>query len=91
MNSTKHARVRSQQRGIPPLIVEWLMEFGATTRSHGAEKVFFDKSARQRLKKTFGEKVIDRLGDLLDTYLVVGDDQTLVTVAYRQKRIQRHG
>ena len=48
---TNHARVRLQQRGIPPAALEVLLDFGRVRHVHdrGREIVFFDKAARARL------------------------------------------
>lgn len=89
MNMTNHAQIRSKQRGIPPLIVEWLQTFGATEHTHGAVKRYFDKSARRRLAHAVGEQVVDRLGDLLNIYIVETSDW-VVTVGHRSERIRRH-
>ncbi len=89
MNLTNHARARAQQRGIPPLIVEWLQIFGASEYAHGAVKRYFNKAARRRLAQAVGEQVVDRMGDLLNIYIVEGDD-AIVTVAHRTERIRRH-
>lgn len=85
---TYHAQVRMQQRGIPPLIVQWLLEFGASEVSHGAVRRYFDKRARKRLASHVGHQVVDRLGDLLDLYVVEGDGR-LVTAGHRTKRFHR--
>ena len=36
---------RLQQRGIPPMIVDLLEQFGSAMRCHGAERLMFDKAA----------------------------------------------
>ncbi len=85
---SNHAAQRLQERNIPPLIVEWLYEFGAVVRSHGADKLYFDKAARRRLESLVGHEVISRLGGLLDHYLVINGDR-LVTAARRTCRVRR--
>jgi hypothetical protein len=90
-NLTDHAKVRAQQRGIPPLIVDWLKRFGAASNDgHGAQVRYFDKRSRKLLEQRVGREVVSRLSELLDAYLVVGDDGTVVTVGHRYKRIHRH-
>lgn len=92
MNSmTHHARTRCQQRGIPPLIVDWLNAYGARTRANmGAELVWFDKDSRRRIRRDVGKQVVDRLGALLDAYLILGEDGVVVTVGWRYEHITRH-
>jgi len=88
---TKHSSERMQQRAIPPLIVDWLMAYGATEYDHhGAEIHYFDKKARRQLERDFGGLIVRRLDDLLDTYLVVGTDGGVITVGHREQRINRH-
>jgi hypothetical protein len=90
MGLTRHANVRCQQRGIPRLIVDWLLQYGTQTKaSGGAETYFFDKRARRRIERDCGREIVRRLGDLLDAYLVIADDE-IVTVGHRHKRIWRH-
>ena len=86
-----HAQVRAQQRGVPPLILEWLVEYGATQPDqHGAELRYFDHAARRRLSRAVGHKVVDLLGQLLDMYAVMSNDGVVITTGYRFKRINRH-
>ena len=67
---TNHARSRMQQRGIPPLILDWLQIYGSSSHDHrGAEIRYFDPGARRRIAKDVGQKVVDLLGQLLDAYM----------------------
>ena len=86
--TSKHARHRMQQRGIPPLILTWLLQFGKPRYDHrGGVVYYFDKHARRSLEREVGRKVVSRLSDYLDSYVVSStSDDTLVTVGYRYKR-----
>lgn len=88
MNLSSHAQIRCQQRSIPPLICQWLQEFGAETQSHGATKRFFDRESKRRLAAVVGTQVVDRLGSLLNIYLVEGETK-VVTAGVRTRRIKR--
>lgn len=85
-----HAQARLQQRAIPPLVLDLLQEFGSGFRSHGAERLIFDKAAVKRLKRHLGGdrglRVIERW---LRVYAVVGDSGHLVTVAHRTRHLRR--
>jgi len=96
MDLSRHAQVRCQQRGIPPLIRQWLHEYESEVRAHGATKRFFDRDAKRRLAADVGAKVVDRMGDLLNLYLVETDTtvitvgiRTVITVGIRTRRIHR--
>jgi hypothetical protein len=89
MRLTQHAETRMGQRCISPLIVDWLLDYGATKHdSHGAELMFFDKCSRRRLVKAVGKPVVGQLSKQLSAYIVVGDN-AVITVGHRTKRIKR--
>ena len=86
---TTHARVRMQQRGIPPLIVEWLIEYGATAFDHAGGRIrFFDKESRTQLRRAKGEIALRRFHELLDCYAVVAEDDTVITVGHKYRRLR---
>lgn len=87
---TQHASARSQQRGIPPLLIDLLLQFGTTARAPGgAEKVYFDKSARKRIQ-TYAGPLAGLLERHLDIYAVIGDGYRVVTISHRHERIKRY-
>jgi hypothetical protein len=87
---TVHSRARLQQRAIPPLVVDLLLQFGSPSHSNGAERLMFDKSAVKRLRRHLGGerglKVIERW---LNVYAVVGDNGRLITAAHKSGRFRR--
>lgn len=90
ISTSRHAAVRMQQRSIPALVVDLLMEFGASqSAGDGTTKFFLDKTARKRLK-TYAGPLASMLAHHLDVYVVVANDQKLVTAAHRIDRIHRH-
>lgn len=88
---TKHATSRQQQRGIPPLIMEWLTCYGTTSHDHhGVEILYFDKRSRKALAKDVGEEIVSRLSGLLDAYAVVSGGGSIITVGHRFKRVKEN-
>lgn len=88
MSFTKHAQVRSQQRGIPELVVDLLLRFGRREHDHaGAEIVFFDRTSRKRLEAYVGG-LIGKFNEHMDCYAVMADGQ-VITVGVRQKKFHR--
>jgi hypothetical protein len=86
---TDHALTRRQQRAIPPLIIKWLLEYGATQHDHrGGVVHYFDKHARKALAHDAGQLIVDHLKGFLDAYLVAIDN-CIITVGYRYKRLNR--
>lgn len=94
VDQTRHATIRGQQRAIPPFIQSVLLDHGSRMHRHGAEVVFLDKAARKRLGREFGGdrggRTVERmLEPWLNTYLVVAENDRVVTAARRIRRLKR--
>lgn len=88
MMATRHAQARMQQRGIPPLIVQWLEAFGEEQHDHnGSVILYFSKRARRRLEQNVGAAPVRRLSEWLNAYVVISSDGAIVTAGMRWKRI----
>ena len=87
---SEHARARLQQRAIPPLVVDLLMQFGSPSRCGGAERLMFDKQAVKRLHQHLdgerGLKVVERW---LNVYAIIGDNGNVVTTAHECAHFHR--
>lgn len=90
MQLSHHAQIRCQQRGIPPLICDWLHRYGAESKTPGgAIKRFFDHNARRRIAQEVGAQVVDRMGPLMNLYLVEAADERVITAGVRTRRFKR--
>ncbi|TSA09049.1 MAG: hypothetical protein D4R79_14235 [Comamonadaceae bacterium] len=90
MQLTKHAQTRTQQRAIPPMLIDLLLQFGSSERSGaGVSKVFFDKASRRKVKAYAGS-LAGLLDAHLDVYAVVTDDMTVITAGHRTGRFSTH-
>ena len=86
MTMSRHARVRAQQRAIPPLLLDLLLRFGRSERSgDGTQRYFFDKRARRSVQSYAG-CLGQLLDEHLDVYAVVGEGDKIVTVGHRLDR-----
>lgn len=55
MAYTQHAQIRAQQRGIPPILIDLLLRFGAHEKAgDGTQTYFFDKTARRQVRSYAG-------------------------------------
>lgn len=85
---TKHAAARSQQRSIPPLVIDLLLDFGRSEKAgDGTTKHYFDKPARRRLRAYAGP-LSPQIEAHLNCYAVVGEHGDVVTVAHLTSRIK---
>jgi hypothetical protein len=89
---TEHATKRLKQRGIPPLIRNWLLDYGeANYDGKGAVIRYFTKSSVREMERDFGREPIRRLSEFLRCYLVQSIDGAIVTIGKRHQnsRINR--
>ena len=87
---TQHARARLQQRGIPQDVVDELLDFGQEIHSHrGSSVLYFDRQARERLRRTRGDAEYRRLESHLNAFAVVGRQGQIVTVGHRTRHLKR--
>lgn len=87
---TAHAHTRAQQRGLPPLVMHWLDDFGREVPAPGGTTIrHFDKHARRRLERTVGREPVRRMHEYLDAYAVYGPDGRIITIGHRYRRIHR--
>lgn len=87
MNLTKHARIRQQQRGVPPIVIDLLLNYSAVARAgKGATTHYFDKASRRRVMAYAGP-LARQFEEYMDYYAVTGDNGQVITVATRPKKI----
>ena len=88
---TIHAAERKQQRAIPQFVIDLLYTCGSELRSHGADRLIFDKAATRRLRRHLGgDRGMRLIERWLNVYAVVADDGSLVTVAHQTRPHRRH-
>jgi len=88
--TTRHARSRMQQRGIPPALVDRVLRYGREVHDHhGAVVVLVDRAAGERMRRD-GEAHGVELDRLRGVYVVVGTDGTVRTVGHRTRRLYAH-
>lgn len=88
---SQHADQRRQQRGIPPIVEQWLDEYGEEHHDgHGALRLVFGKRARRRMERELGVEFVNFNAKWLTVYRVVSAaNDDAITVGYRRKRLRR--
>lgn len=88
MHMTRHAVARQKEQAIPPLIIDWLCEYGCrSTGMNGTTVIYFDKESKRSLCSQAGQGVIRRLDDLLDAYLVMNEEK-IISVGHHFKTLK---
>ncbi len=91
---TVHAVVRAQQRGVPPLIQEWLLDYGAEQfDGHGGVVRYFSNECIRKMERDIGTAPLKKMSEYFRCYLVQdSSDGTVITVGKRHgtQHIRRH-
>ena len=81
---TIHARIRLQQRSIPPTALENLLDYVRCCHDHGGATIlYFDHQARNTLRRRSDSAAFRRIERYLDTHAVVAPYGDIVTVGHR--------
>lgn len=87
---TRHATVRAQQRGIPPLVDQLLDLYGQEEHDgHGAVVLFLSKTSIRSMERDLGRRPVARLAEWFDAYKVKSIDGSTITVGHRTRRLWR--
>lgn len=88
--NTRHAKVRAQQRGIPPMIDQLLDLYGHEEYDgHGAVVLYLNKASLRNMERDLGRKPVARLSEWLNAYKVRTTDGCTITVGHRTRRVWR--
>ncbi len=91
---TVHATIRAQQRGVPPLIEDWLLDYGAEQfDGHGGVVRYFSNACIRKMERDMGRAPLKQMSEYLRCYLVQdSSDGTVITVGKRHgtQHIRRH-
>ncbi len=89
--NTKHALDRAQQRGIPPLIQEWLCTYGLENyNGNGMIVRYFTNKSIRLMEREFGREPIRRLSEYFRCYLIESINGQVITMGKRYKRIKNY-
>ena len=88
MNVSIHANTRMQQRGIAPIIIDWLESFGTIENQDGAEFIYFSSRNLKKLASYTGG-ISSKIDKLKKVYLVRGNNGKIITTGYRNESIKR--
>ena len=88
--NTRHATVRAQQRGIPPMVDQLLDLYGQEEYDgHGAVVRYLNKDSIRNMERDLGRRPVSRLAEWFDAYKVSSTDGRTITVGHRTSRIWR--
>jgi len=87
--TTRHARIRCQQRGISGQMLDLLLDHGKERHlGHGVTIVSFPKDARERLRRSLPRKKYAALDSRLNVYAIVGSNGRVMTVGHRYQPLR---
>ena len=88
--NTRHADIRAQQRGIPPMIDQWLDLYGQEEYDgHGGVVVYLNKASIRHMERDLGRRPVARMSEWFDAYKVRASSGETVTIGHRTSRVRR--
>jgi hypothetical protein len=90
MPQTKHASIRAQQRGIPPLVDRWLDEFGEEDHDgHGYVRLYFSHRSVRDMERALGRQPVGLFKRYLHAYKIEScADGKTITKGWLTRRIR---
>ena len=87
---TQHAKIRAQQRGIPPLIDQILDRYGQEAYDgHGCTVLYLNKMSIRNMQRDMGSRPVAKLSEWLNAYKVESSDGNTITIGHRKQHIWR--
>ena len=88
-NFSNHAIKRSQQRGIRPWVVNFILEYSDKYK-HANESCISQFISKRKVKKLIQENVLSPAkAALIDSVVVIAKDDTIVTVFHKKIRFRK--
>jgi|TARA_Y100000813_G_C24143606_1_gene343645 hypothetical protein len=88
-NFSNHAIKRSQQRGIRPWVVNFILEYSDKYK-HANESCISQFISKRKVKKLIQENVLSPAkAALIDGVVVIAKDDTIVTVFHKKIRFRK--
>ena len=88
-NFSNHAIKRSQQRGIRPWVVNFILEYSDKYK-HANESCISQFISKRKVKKLIQENVLSPAkAALIDGVVVIAKDDTIMTVFHKKIRFRK--
>ena len=87
---TLHGAQRKQQRCVPPIVIDWVIQYGVRRPTGGGvEHIELDKPGRRDLAREIGSWTYTRLEPKLNAFVVLDAHGRVITTGYRTRRRRR--
>lgn len=87
---TRHGALRQQQRCVPPIVIDWVIQYGVRRPAgSGTEHVELDKPGRRDLAREIGSWTYSRLEPKLNAFVILDAYGCVITTGYRTRRRRR--
>jgi hypothetical protein len=88
--NTRHAEVRAQQRGIPPMVDQLLDLYGHEEHDgRGTVILYLSKNSIRKMERDLGRRPVAKLAEWFGAYKVKATDGPTITLGHRTRRIRR--
>lgn len=90
LHLTKHVTQRIQHRAIPEKVINWLLEFGRRVDKTGNQQIYhFHRRDRNKIVDKLNAEERRLFNKKRYVYLVLANENRLITVGYKIKRLPR--
>lgn len=84
---TKHAKKRAQQRGIPPMVYDHLLSYGAENYDgRGGIVRFFTNEGIKEMQRDLGVDTVKKMSEYLRCYLVENMSGQIITISKKHTK-----
>lgn len=87
MNLSRHAELRSQERHISSLQLEWVLSYGQVSHNRGVCLFHFDRNSYLQLLREVDPSHLELALRSRNIYAVIAETK-VVTVGYRDERLK---
>jgi len=86
---TRHADIRMQQRCIPPMVIDWLIDYGLSQEQGNGTLVYFNKKSKRLIRQYAGPQAMSVFEKYHKAYAVVSaNDGSVITTGWKSQRFQ---
>ena len=87
---TRHAEIRSQQRGIPKIVAQLLYGYGERNHHKNGVVYTLNRRALSRLENELSRRQFQEIAKYSECYIVVSRAYEIITVGYRKMRFKHN-
>ena len=79
-----------QQRSIPQMVIDWLLDYGLTQDQGDARILYFNKKSKKLIRQYAGSEAMSIFQKYEKVYAVVSsNDDSIITAGWKNRKFRR--